>query len=88
VIDHELLHLLYYNYLAQVHSFSEKQLKSLRVWDFSEVINVVLQGQSDWVDVFGVKAQPYPQHEKFYEEVLQVWNENNDIDYLIERFLK
>jgi hypothetical protein len=86
VIIHEYLHFLFYNYINNQYKPLQQNLNQ-KIWNFSEIINVIIQNQSQWLDNFSIKANPYPQHQELYNEILKEWKENNDIDYLINKFI-
>jgi hypothetical protein len=87
VIAHELLHVIFYQYLYENHPKIRNIIESKKVWDFSEVINVIIQGQKEWVGLFILKPRAYSEHEYLYEKMSDTWNKNHDVDVLIEKFL-
>lgn len=87
VIAHEYLHFLFYDYINSQYKLLQNQDLNQRVWDFSEVINVIIQNQSQWIDVFSIKTSPYSKHQELYNKMLEEWNKNSDIDYLINKFI-
>lgn len=87
VIAHELLHVAFYNYLWDKFPSIRRRIANSEVWDFSEVLNVLIQNTQNWLDVFGVKIAPYPKHEKLYIRMSTSWQSHKNIDQLIEEFL-
>ncbi|MFA5080319.1 MAG: hypothetical protein WC472_01700 [Candidatus Paceibacterota bacterium] len=87
VITHEYLHFLFYNYINSQYEILYHQNLNQKIWDFSEVINVIIQNQPQWVDIFSIKTSPYPKHQELYKRMLEEWNRNSDIDYLINKFI-
>ena len=79
--------LFFYSYLAKNYKELEKEFFSKKVWDFSEAINVVIQGQPEWIKVFKVEPAFYPEHEKLFLVLNDKWNRGGDIDILIKYFL-
>jgi hypothetical protein len=62
-------------------------MSSQKVWDFSEAINVVIQNQKSWIEIFKIRAKPYPQHIVLYNNILKDWNEEKDVDFLIKKYI-
>lgn len=87
VIAHELLHFIFYEYISTYRGFTEKKISSQEVWDFSEVLNVLIQNQKAWQDEFQITAKPYPKHSLLYKKMVDEWKANKNIDCLIEKFL-
>lgn len=87
VIVHELLHLVFYEYISTKYKFSEEKILSQEVWVFSEIINVLIQNKADWFNEFKVRAVPYTEHLLIYEKMSVDWKRKNDVDYLIKKFL-
>jgi hypothetical protein len=87
VIAHELLHFILYEYISTCHGFFEEKISSQQVWDFSEVLNVLIQNQKAWRDEFQITAKPYPSHLALYEKMEYEWRIKDNIDYMIGKFL-
>jgi hypothetical protein len=87
VIAHELLHFIFYEYISVCHGFSKEKISSQEVWDFSEVLNVLIQNQKAWHNEFKITAKPYPNHLALYEKMEHDWKMKSDIDYLVKKFL-
>jgi hypothetical protein len=87
VIAHELLHFIFYEYISICYGFSEDKIFSQEVWDFSEVLNVLIQNQKTWKDEFEITAKPHPNHSVLYEKMEHEWRVKSDIDYMIGKFL-
>jgi hypothetical protein len=88
VLAHELLHVIFYSYLFQNFKKYKKIFFSKKVWDFSEALNVVIQGQDEWMKIFSVRPNFYPEHEKLYFCLKSIWEHHNNIDKLIKIFLE
>lgn len=87
VLVHEILHIIFYNYVHFKYKFPPEVMSSKKVWDFSEVFNVIIQNQERWQENYITEAKPYLEHEELYKKVLNSWKEKEDIDYLIEKYL-
>jgi len=86
VIAHELLHELFYRYVNRV--FKEKiALNSSKLWDVSEVFNVIIMEGTEFQKVFNYPSMPYPQHKKLLTKMRLIWNKTKTIDSLIEIFV-
>jgi hypothetical protein len=87
VIAHEYLHFLFYKYIYEKFKLTHNEMSSQKVWDFSEAINVVIQNQKSWIEIFKIRAKPYPQHIVLYNNILKDWNEEKDVDFLIKKYI-
>lgn len=87
VIAHELLHILLYKYLYEYHPIIRDIIESKKIWDFSEAINVIIQGQKEWTDVFEIAPKAYKEHENLCKNMSEYWDKDSDIDKLIKEFL-
>ncbi len=87
VIAHEYLHFLFYKYIYEKFKLSPEEMSSQRMWDFSEVINVVIQNKKSWIEIFKVKARPYTQHIDLYKNISKDWERGGSMDDLIEKYI-
>ena len=87
VISHEILHIIFYNYLYSKYPVLRRQISSQRVYDSSEVINVILQNNAIFIKIFHLKAKAYPEHKELYRRVKKLWQEKKDIDFVIKNIL-
>ncbi|EKE21277.1 MAG: hypothetical protein ACD_7C00299G0008 [uncultured bacterium] len=87
VLSHEILHIIFYDYIFLKYKFSSEKMSSKKVWDFSEVINVIIQNQKEWRKNYILEAKPYFEHQALYNKLLKLWNKNPDIDFLIKNCL-
>ena len=87
VIAHELLHVFFYSYLFQKYPKFKAKMQSKQVWDFSEAINVVIQGQEEWVRLFKVIPHYYPEHKQLFLKLQKFWDKEKNLDKLIQEFL-
>lgn len=87
VIAHELLHIIFYKYLYENHPQIRNLIESKKVWDFSEVINVIIQEQEDWISLFITEPGVYQGHEDLYKKMSELWKDKPSIDIMIEKFL-
>ena len=87
VICHELLHFLFFDYLtAHYPELRKKEAENL-VWAFSEVLNVLIQEQEQWVALTGITPSYYPQQKELYDLMRPYWLKEKNIDLLIHEFL-
>lgn len=92
VIAHEMLHFMFFDYISERYGLKEhskvKGKKSDYVWKVSEIFNVVIENWKPYVDVIDVQGKPYPGHEKMYAKMGKQWAKNQDVDWLMDQWLK
>lgn len=87
VIAHEMLHFIFYNYLYKYYPKYKKHKYDFKIWDISEVFNVIIQNSPEWIKFFKEKCKPYPEHKKLYQKMKKIWQEKKDIDHLLKKVL-
>ena len=85
--SHEILHILFYDYLYFKFKNLRKIIAGEQVWDFSEVLNVIIQNEKEYFLLTRLKAVPYPQHADLYRKMNIYWEKNTTIDEMIIHFL-
>jgi len=87
VLAHELLHFIFYDYIYSKYGFSEQRMSSQDIWNFSEIVNALIQNQEKWIKEFKIKSVPCCTDIKLYKDIEREWHKSRDIDYLIRKFL-
>ncbi len=65
-IAHELLHFIFFDFLNQELSKESKVLSEERIWDLSEIFNVIILRSNLFSGIINKKAvRSYPDHEKY-----------------------
>lgn len=88
VIAHELLHIIFFDYLQDRYFDKMKHSDDNKIWALSEVVNVLIQSQKEWVRIFKLKPRPYKEHAKLYKRLKTIWNKSHDIDEVITTAIK
>ena len=87
MLAHELLHFIFYDYIYSKYGFSEQRMSSQDIWNFSEIVNALIQNQEKWIKEFKIKSVPCCTDIKLYKDIEREWHKSRDIDYLIRKFL-
>jgi len=85
-IAHEMLHFIFYDYLYTHYPEYKKKKYKDEVWKLSEVFNIVIQSQKEWLNLFHQSPSFYPEHKELIEKLRRAWRKKEDIDYLIKLF--
>lgn len=88
VIAHELLHEIFFRHFHRKFASGNRfDMTDVRLWDLSEVLNVLVMRSSDWQSIFSFPAKPYPEHEELFNRLRPMWEEKANVDNLIHRGL-
>jgi len=88
VIAHEMLHFIFYNYLYNNNFRKYKTHKyDFKIWNISEAFNIIIQNSPEWLKVFKEKCKLYPEHKKLIQKMKKIWQEKQNIDYLLKKIL-
>ncbi len=93
VIAHEMTHFIYFDYLKKKYKLSEdskiKGKPDDYVWLISEIFNYVLEEWQPYNKLFKNEKnrKPYFGNEKLIKQIKHDWQKNQDIDYLIKKWL-
>lgn len=87
VIAHEMLHFIFYDYLYKHYLKFKNRKYNFKIWNISEALNIVIQNSPEWIRIFKGESKPYPEHEKLIRKIRQIWQEKQDIDYLLKKIL-
>lgn len=93
IIAHEMLHFITYDYLEKKYALkpSERYDKDNTFWQFTENLNVLLENDPGWQSVFGNregrKSAPYSECEEMFKNMKKIWDDNKNLDNLIQKFL-
>lgn len=87
VIAHEMLHFIFYDYLYKYYPKYLAPKYDLKIWDISEAFNIIIQDSPEWLKIFKIGSMPYLEHRKLIKKMRQIWQEKQDIDYLLNKVL-
>jgi len=79
---HELLHFLFFDYWEK--NFSGRLDKD-KLWDLSEILNVLILLDEPFVTLGGAKSIPYPAHERKFAELKPIWNKRKSMKDFIDK---
>lgn len=88
VIAHEMLHFIFYDYLYKYFPKYKNPKYNFKIWNISEAFNILVQNSKEWIEVFGQKAMPYPEHKNIIKQMKRIYNKKQDINYLLKTLLK
>lgn len=94
VIAHEMLHFIFFDFIFSKYGLREhskiKGKENDYIWKISEVFNVVMENWKPYVDIVGkdTGSKPYPGQEKMYVKMRQQWAKNQDVNWLLDQWLK
>lgn len=90
-IAHEMLHFLFFDYIQKRYGLQEhskiKGREDDYVWKVSEVFNNVVLNSKPFQDLIGIEDDNYVDPPSMYTKMKQDWAENNDIDWLLDKWL-
>jgi len=91
VVGHEMLHFIFFDYLWNKYNIGEDTVlpgkEDEYVWCVSEVFNLVIESWQPYQKIFNTEAIPYDdRHKKMLPEMMKYWQENKNIDYLLEKY--
>ncbi len=93
IISHELLHFIFFDYLKKRYRYKGSKThnkKSEHVWQISEVFNSVIENWTPYYKIFKIKElkqKPYT-GQKYFKQMQKQWLEKQDINYLLDQWLK
>lgn len=82
---HESLHFIFFNYWDK--NFKNK-LPEEKLWDLSEILNVLLMERQPLLAFANQGSKPYPNHEKHYQPLKELFNKRNSMKDFIEQAIK
>jgi len=86
VIAHELLHEFFYHHLH--NTFGDKiDLNRKDIWDFSEIIDVLIMQEKEWLELLSIKAEPYEIHKELFFKLKSIWDRDKNVDTLVKEFI-
>lgn len=94
VIAHEMLHFIFFDYIKNKYNINEKDefkgKKPEYIWQISETFNTVIENYKPYNHIIKAKGKPkpYPGTEKMYKQMKQQWNKKQDIEILLDKWLK
>lgn len=87
VIAHEMLHFMFYGYVYENCPKYGKEKYQEKLWEVSEVLNIIIQNSPEWVKIFGVKCIEYPGLKKLRKKAQRTWKKKQDICLLIKEII-
>lgn len=91
VIGHEVLHFMFFDYIEKKYGLKVggriKGKPKDYLWQISEVFNSVIEDWGPYYRIFKFKTPPYT-GKKFYKKMRRQWTKNQDIDELLNQWLK
>lgn len=92
VIAHEMLHFIFFDYIHERYGLRERSKIKNRpdnfVWQVSETFNNVMENWKPYNMVMKDKGEPYPGTEKIFKLMTKQWQEKQDVDWLLDKWLK
>jgi hypothetical protein len=90
-ISHEMLHFMFFDYLKTKYGISEDDefegKNPKYVWNISETFNLVIEAWKPYQKILKTKSEPYdPVHKRMFPRMKKLWDEKNDIDYLLSHY--
>lgn len=82
---HELLHFMFYDYFYK--NFKRK-LSENKLWDLSEIFNVIILNQKQFQKLLKYKEIPYPTHKRIYKKLNKIYQNSKSIKEFIEKSIK
>lgn len=85
IISHELMHFMFYDYSVREFPelFGDADPNSGAYWSLAELFNNVLLSFSDFQFLNNQGDRPYPEHEQYYQPLVDLWNKDRDVDKFI-----
>jgi hypothetical protein len=92
-IAHEMLHFMFFDYVEKNYGLQEgDELASTDpdyLWQVSEIFNNVIEHWPPYAKVIPFdNVKPYPGTEKMFTKMKAHWRDNEDIDALLDKWLK
>ncbi len=92
VIAHEMLHFIFFDYINKKYDLKQnskiKNRSSNYIWQVSEAFNNVIEGWAPYKKIFKFGSRPYAGTEKIFARMKKQWAEKQDIDWLLDKWLK
>jgi len=92
VIAHEMLHFIFFDYIQKKYGLKENSKIPKKpdnyIWQVSEVFNNVTEGWKPYNKLIGDKPRPYRGTEKMFKKMSVQWQKKQDIDWLLDHWLK
>ncbi len=90
-ISHELTHFLFYDYTLNKHAniFAGLNPNKGIYWSLAELFNNVILSQDEFVKLLNNYGDgAYPNHEKHFKPLVDLWDKSMDIDVFIPKAFK
>ena len=85
-IAHELLHFIFFDFLNQKLKKESKVLSEEKIWDLSEIFNVIILKSDLFKGIIDKKAaKPYPDHKKYIDSFEKAYKKSTDTKDFILR---
>ncbi|MBU1110818.1 hypothetical protein KKB83_04325 [Patescibacteria group bacterium] len=88
LIAHEMLHFIFYDYIASRFPSSLEKENADTVWEVSEIFNSLVFTFPAFQEMLGkVEDLTYPEHEALLSEYKKLWRKSKNIDEFLEKVL-
>jgi hypothetical protein len=92
IIAHEMIHFIFSYFVKKKYGLSEfskiKGKSRWHIWRVSEAFNAALEVWDPYCQMFKKEPRVFPGVEDIFEEILRDWKEREDIDKLLDKWLK
>jgi len=92
VIAHEMLHFIFFDYINKHYKLKEdfefKNKTKRYLWEVSEVFNNVIENWEPYKQILKTNFRLYPGTEKMFKKMQSQWQKKQDIDWLLDKWLK
>ncbi|OGF31931.1 hypothetical protein A2533_00645 [Candidatus Falkowbacteria bacterium RIFOXYD2_FULL_35_9] len=92
-IAHELLHFIFFDYVKKKYKLGQhSQLKNKAknyIWQVSEAFNTTIENSAEFKKIFHVRknCKPYPECRKIYTKMNKQWQQNQDVEKLLDYWI-
>jgi len=92
-IAHEMMHFIFFDFIRKKYKVEQdtefKGKNPKYVWRVSETFNTVIENWKPYKNIFNEKndVKPYPGCEIMYQLMRQQWNEKQDINKFLDKWL-
>jgi len=91
-IAHEMLHFIFFDFIHKKYGLKETSMikgeSKKYLWQVSEVFNNVIETWGPYNRIFKTSGKPYPGTERMFVKMKNDWKKLNDVDILLDKWLK
>ncbi len=92
VIAHAMLHFIFFDYIEKRYGFKQDSRiigkPNNYIWQLSEAFNNVIEDWGPYKKIIKDKPRPYQGTEKIFKKMSGQWSKKQDIDRLLDNWLK